>query len=217
MRRLILVALSIVLLPRLVNAEEAGSSVAPAQTGTSFNDVVNFALDAGKDEVVFKDPSAKLIGYSPRKGITTRGGGVTPKNTPDGSARYCHVAVKKTRKGKRPECLILHWFKTYPEEKYSVEYVFRYSLEGKLEKAFRGTGKLTDKGEGVEGSAVNVKLKVKDFEVQQRAREMLDFWKQRTAAYLAKKRGQTSIGGGQSASAVQAPRDAVAEPATNKR
>lgn len=191
MRQTIFIALSIIVLPLIVNAEVA-----------TINQVVETALSVGEDEVRFKDKSATLLGYKAKTGIPSRGAGVGPRSTPDGSARGCFVAIKETKKGKQPECLIFHWYKNYPEEKNYVEYAFRFSLDGKLEKAFRSTGKLTDTGEGVEGSAVDTPLKVKDFEVQQRAREMLDFWRQRTAKYLAEKRGQPTV-----------THDAVAEPA----
>lgn len=226
MHPITLLALSVVLMPRLVNAQEAGPSVSQPSAETAsapsatVNDIVNMALEVGEDRVDFKDRGAPYLGFKEKHGIRNRGGGVKAKSTPDMATRSCHVALKETRRDLQPQCIILTWLKVYPEDKHSVEYAFRFDLAGKLEKAFRSTGKITETGEGVKGSAILTALKVKDPEVQQRAREELDFWLKRTAKYLAKKRAkeQAALGGGGASvqtSSVQAARDTVAEPAAS--
>lgn len=217
MRRLFIFAFSIVLVPHHVKAQETRSSAGLGQVAeatATLQELIDLQLAVGEDDVDLKDQRARLLGFD-KTGIRNRGGGVKAKNTPDGAGRSCLVALKGP-KGLQPQSLILVWSKDYPEEERADQYGFRFSLDGRLEKAYSGTGKITKSGESVRGSAKDVSMKIKDLVVQQRARDELDFWLKRAGKYLAKKRAKAAAAGGgasvvQPAADLRAGRDAVAD------
>ncbi|MBI3552710.1 MAG: hypothetical protein HY077_09330 [Elusimicrobia bacterium] len=191
MRQLIVAVIYLVLFSGLSSAADsaAGSPARVRKTiprnTLSVEEFRRWLLKEGKDRFEFGDRRAPLLNL-PTSGVATKAWATGHSNP----FHMCNLVVDPSSDGTTPKavCIVLTSTRRDPEQHKAKDWVFRFLLDGSLEKAFTSIGDIDAQGAPVLGSGVLSEGNVKDPEIKQKAREELNFWLAK-AYELTKKSG----------------------------
>jgi hypothetical protein len=151
-------------------------------------ELIDWLLRDGKDYMIPEDTHFELLNLPPED-IPAKLRGAVKMNL--GQSVRLALQPRSGPDPGKPDCLLFLWQKEYLEQRTVKTYAFRFSLDGKLERALSSVGKLHPDGKSVRALGVNTALDIDDPEIQERAQAELDFWLVRAAGLIAKKKAES--------------------------
>lgn len=190
-----LLALSIIGFPIVVNA--SGTSESIPEKRLNPREFVEYFLKNADDAKIPAGRDAKLFGL-PSEGdsIPIKGDSSDPGELGVGRQSSCELILKRVNGALRPHCLLIVIDENHQKEHRVYGHEFQFDLSGRLQNAAEVHGELDSSGQGIEGTGFPTRLNVKDPSIVTRAKAELNFWLERTARAIAKKRAHVNAGGG---------------------
>jgi hypothetical protein len=184
--KFVLAFLSIVCAGVVVNA--APATLTPKQLS-------DYMLANGDDgmQPAARHESASLLGLrTDVEGVPIKGDSTDDNEIGPDTQSTCKVVLEKNGNKAKPVCMLIVWEKVHRRSHKLETYYFRFTTDGKLERAISSDARVDDSGEGVPGSANTRALDIKSPTVSKRAKQELAFWLKRTAKVMAKKKATAS-------------------------
>ena len=192
--RISTVLLSMMCATAVVNAAPKATS-SPKVARLTPKQLTDFMVANGDDasEKVAGRDSSTLLGLPTNvDAVPIKGDSTDDNEIGADTTSTCKVVVEKDGNKTKPVCMLILWERLHRSSHKLESYVYRFTTEGKLEKAVSNDAQLDDAGHGVPGSAKITPLDVNSPAVSKRAKDELAFWLKRTARVMAKKKAAAS-------------------------